>query len=64
MEESSHNSRHQQRDIQISNSSVKYHQNGDIHSHTSNNFNRESLQSNETLNTTTNVRLPSPSKTF
>ena len=59
MEESSHNSRHQQKDIQIPNSTVKHHQNGDLHSHT---LNQESLQSNETLSTTTNVRLPSPSK--
>ncbi|CAF1423762.1 unnamed protein product [Adineta steineri] len=48
VEESSQNSR----------SNIKYHQNGDIHSQTINNPNHES---NETLNKTSNVRLPSPS---
>ncbi|CAF3921011.1 unnamed protein product [Rotaria sordida] len=60
MEESTENSRYQQKDIPILNSTIKYEQNGDIHSHISNNQIQELLPSNESFNTISNNRLPSP----
>ncbi|CAF1335840.1 unnamed protein product [Rotaria magnacalcarata] len=61
MDESSENSRYQQKDIPIPNSSIKYEQNGDIHSHSLNHFSHESLKPNESFYTTSNLRQPSPS---
>ncbi|CAF4536988.1 unnamed protein product, partial [Rotaria sp. Silwood2] len=62
MDESTENSRYQQKDIPIPNSTttIKYEQNGDIHSHTINNLAQESLQSNESFSNNSNIRLPSP----
>ncbi|CAF1526912.1 unnamed protein product [Rotaria sp. Silwood1] len=60
MDESSENFRYQQKDILIPNSNIKYEQNGDIHSHITNNLIKESLQSNESFSTTSNIHLPSP----
>ncbi|CAF1161187.1 unnamed protein product [Adineta ricciae] len=56
-------SRHKMEEsFQNSRSTIKAHHNGDQHSHSTNNLNQDSFQSNENLNTSSNNRHPSSSK--
>lgn len=63
MDGSSENSRHSKKDIPFPNSHATYEQNGDCHSHSLNHVSQDSYKSNESYNTNSNIRQPSPSKT-